>query len=236
MAPVALVCTLFALPLLLQGSRAHAQDGVTIYRCTDAQGRLTLRDTPCARGQDQQTREMTRPTDPPPRPAPPAEARAATPAPAALPPRVVVVHPPRPLYECTTLDGDTYTSDTGEGDPRWVPLWTLGYPAILGPGLIAPRIGGLEHRLPRADEGALGSHRRQRPRPGYPGIGYAYPAGTWVRDICHALPQQEVCDRLSDRRYELGRRYNSALQSERQRITIEQRGIDARLSTDCGAN
>ena len=60
-----------------------------------------------------------------------------------------------------------------------------------------------------------------------------YPPGAWVRDPCQPLPAQEVCDRLSDRRYELDRRYNSALQSERAQITSEQRGIDARLASDC---
>jgi len=33
---------------------------------------------------------------------------------------------------------------------------------------------------------------------------------------------------------ELVRRYNSALQSERQALTREQRGIEARLGRDCG--
>ena len=60
--------------------------------------------------------------------------------------------------------------------------------------------------------------------------------GTWVRDECHALPQQEVCARLSDQRYTLIRRYNSALQSERRQLELEQRGIEARLSNDCGIN
>ena len=55
-----------------------------------------------------------------------------------------------------------------------------------------------------------------------------------VRDSCHALPPQEVCARLRDRRWELIRRYNSALQSERQQLMREQRGIDARLEQDCG--
>ena len=60
------------------------------------------------------------------------------------------------------------------------------------------------------------------------------PAGSvLVRDSCHALPPQEVCARLRDRRWELDRRYNSALQSERTDISNEQRGIDARLSRDC---
>ena len=48
------------------------------------------------------------------------------------------------------------------------------------------------------------------------------------------LPQQEVCVRLRDRRWELVRRYNSALQSERQELTREQRGVEARLVQDCG--
>ena len=54
-------------------SARAADDDVTIYRCTDAKGKLTLRDTPCAKGQQQQVRSMVRPKDAPPRaqPAPP---------------------------------------------------------------------------------------------------------------------------------------------------------------------
>lgn len=57
-----------------------------------------------------------------------------------------------------------------------------------------------------------------------------------VRDECHALPAQEVCARLKDRRWDLIRRYNSALQGERDALTREQRGIDARLDQDCGGH
>ncbi|MGJ7904362.1 DUF4124 domain-containing protein, partial [Lysobacter sp. 1R34A] len=75
---------------------------------------------------------------------------------------------------------------------------------------------------------------------GYYSGGYDYGYGVYygsqlVRDECQQLPQQEVCSRLRDRRYEGDRRYNSALQSERAQITQEQRGIDARLNADCGA-
>lgn len=236
-----------ALVLLAMCCGAHAAE-VTIYRCTDAQGRLTLRDTPCPKGQQQQTREMLRPRDPPPRATP--HAPAPTP-PAVVPPtRFVVVTPPRPLYECVTADGETYTSDTDAGDPRWQPLWTLGFP------LHAP----LHRRFDHRPGGIPPAHRRDvrpaglvfdsvgRPtpkpsghRPGAPslppatGIVFATP-GAWVRDECHPLPPQEVCARLGGRRYELDRRYNSALQGERTRITEEQRGIDARLANDCGVN
>lgn len=234
---------LIATALLAVMAGASAAD-VTIYRCTDAQGRLTLRDTPCRQGERQQTRAMLRPSDP----APGASSKPAPAAPPAAPapPRVIVVQAPRPLYECITDNGARYTSDSAEGNPRWVPLAVLGYPSY-------PRHGGyggqrygyagrLEYRDgPLLGRVELGGPRLPRRPPHGPGpgqrppvIGIAYPAGTWIRDSCHALPPQEVCARLRDRRYELDRRYNSALQSERTRITQEQRGIDARLTTDCG--
>lgn len=212
-----------------------ATAGVTIYRCTDAQGRLTLRDTPCRKGERQQTREMLRPADPAPRPvARPAPAVAPSPYPA--PPRVVVVHAPRPLYECVSEDGRRYTSDSAEGNPRWVPLAVLGYPMypreVGYPGRDYGYGGRLEYR-----NGSVRGRVDFGP-PGLPlpiGAGLGYPVGTWIRDHCQALAQHEICGRLHDRRYELDRRYNSALQSERAQISNEQRGIDARLGNECGA-
>lgn len=228
---------------------------VTIYRCTDAQGRLTLRDTPCLKGEKQQIREMLRPTDPAPRPAAKV-ASAAVPSAHAAPPRVVVVHAPRPLYECVTNDGERYTSDSGEGNPRWVPLWTLGYPVWGGhdrldgghfdQGGVHARVGGrfdngrVDVRIGDPIGGRIGAPMPRPPSDGpgpptrLPAFVITTPAGTWIRDACHALPAQEVCARLRDRRLELDRRYNSALQSERVQISNEQRGIDARLDNDCG--
>ena len=216
-------CLLFALLALAGGAQAAE---VTIYRCTDAQGRLSLRDTPCARGEQQQTRAMAVPRDPPPRAADPIARTEPRPvAPPAPRPQVIVVNTPRPMYECVTPDGERYTSETSEGNPRWVPLWTL-MPVIATRNPLGDNVGG---RRPPPSEFRPGA-----PRPLPPGAAFAYPAGTWVRDECHALPQSEVCARLSDRRYELDRRYNSALQSDRVRIQTEQRGIDARLADDCG--
>ncbi|WP_330969748.1 hypothetical protein [Lysobacter sp. A3-1-A15] len=143
------------------------------------------------------------------------------------PTRFIVMTPPRPLYECITPDGEHYTSDTDQGDPRWVPMWTLGYPVVLG-----------EHPHRRA--GAP----RPRPPHGAPGIAHpgphlgavVYPgAGTWVRDVCHPLPQADICDRLREQRSDIASRYNSALQSERRVINTERRRLDARLANDCGA-
>lgn len=169
-----------------------ASSQVTVYRCIGADGSVALRDTPCRKGEQQEARAMARPTDAK-QAEPPAAATGAAdgvraPAP---PPRIVVVRAPAPapMYECTTPDNTTYTSDSPEGNPRWVPMWTLGWPV---------------------------------------------PAGTWVRDACRALPQAETCARLRDRRAEIERRFFNAMPSERARLEVEERGLDARLDADCG--
>ncbi len=234
-------------------SPAHA-DGLTIYRCTDAQRQVTLRDTPCAKGQHQQAIDMVRPRDPPPGQSPlTAPPAPATPAPPAT---VIVLRPPaQPVYECITPDGEHYTSDSPAGNPRWVPLWTLGYP--VGPGIDhghTSRRPGLPPVRPAASSsGQASAHTAQRmlfdsvgrpaPRPpaSQPGISPQPPVGgailpilgSWISDQCQRLPPAEVCGRLNDRRWELDRRYNSVMQSERKRIDAEQRDIDARLASEC---
>jgi hypothetical protein len=257
------------LPLLaFAGPQARAQDDVTIYRCTDAQGRLTIGNTPCAQGQQQQTQSMLRPKDAPPSAVVPQDERPVeTPPPVA--PRVVVAAAPRPLYECVRPDGSVYESDSGDGDPRWVPLWTLGYPddavgyggmvvqrgdrggsrsggmsAPPSAGISAPRSSGISApssssiSIPPPWERPRQSPPPPRPRPPRPGYddGYGYGYGTWVRDECYALPQGEVCERLSDRREELRRRFFNAQQRERDVLRVEERGLNARLANDCGVN
>ena len=66
-----------------------------------------------------------------------------------------------------------------------------------------------------------------------PAVGLAYTQGRWIRDTCERLPPAEVCQRLRDRHWELGRQYNSALQSERREIDAEQRRITARVDSEC---
>lgn len=104
------------------------QAEVVIYRCTDAQGRLSLRSSPCPAGETQAVKRMTRPQDAPPRPA------ARPTAPAASPPAVIAspaYRPaPRPLYACQSADGRSYLSDSANGSPRMVPQWVaVGAPA-----------------------------------------------------------------------------------------------------------
>jgi hypothetical protein len=221
-----LVCLLLLAACALPG--AHAADEVTIYRCVDAKGRLALRDTPCAKGEQQQTRTMLRPKDAPPQPRV-AVREAPQPAPAAAP-SVIYATPPRPLYECVTPDGERYASATGEGNPRWVPLWTLGYP--VAPVVPRQRAGVDFSVRNRHVAVSGGSHVASETL--YPIA--AYGAGSWIRDTCYALPQAEVCDRVRDRRNEVRRRYFNAQPSERDVLRVEERGLNARLDSDCGGD
>jgi hypothetical protein len=60
------------------------------------------------------------------------------------------------------------------------------------------------------------------------------PAGTWIRDTRRAMPQAETCARLRDRRAAIERRFFNAMPSERARLDLEERALDARLDADCG--
>lgn len=229
--------------LLQTGSLAGLQpaidpvDAIAIYRCTDADGQRSLRDTPCPDGQQEQVQSMRRPTDP----ASTASAEAVAPVPMPQPspgPSLAAAIPVTPMYECTRADGERYASDSDEGNPRWVPAWTLGYPAAYG----GTRHTGqpIEHtsipigasrprpplQLPAPP--AAPDTRPHRPRT-YVG------AGTWIRDHCVRLPQAEACNRLHDRRNEIRRSFFNAQASERDRLRLEERGINARLHNDCPA-
>lgn len=217
-----LCCLLPCLP----PSAARAADPVTVYRCTDATGRVSLGSTPCEAGQRQEVRSLQRPTDGAP-PAPPAP-RPVTPAPA---PAVATVAP-RPLYDCVRPDGTRYDSESAEGDPRYVPLWTLGYPAVVPRTSLGDRIGGTP---PRPEGRGPGGPSRPPPeRPGVPYAAYGVAGGTWVRDDCFALPPAEVCARLADRRDAIRRRAFNAQQRERDTLRLEERGVVARLAGECG--
>ena len=218
-------------------ARAQGGDDVRIYRCTDATGKQALRDTPCPKGQQQQVRDMLRPKDAP-RSARPATPPAPAPAPQPAPTPAVYLAPPQPMYECTTADGERYTSENGDGNPRWVPLWTLGYPVFGRP----PRIdaGRGSFRPAPSISASIGKPQQQLPPPTGPAPGH-HPApwptasggGTWVRDDCAMLPPRETCARLRDRREQIRARFFNAMPSERDVLRAEERTINARLDNDC---
>ena len=194
---------------------------MTVYRCTSATGKVSLQDAPCAKGQAQQARDMLRPVDAPMPPAVPSKQPSAPPASASSPePRTVYLAPPRPLYECVTPEGRRYTSDDGRGNPRWVPLWTLGYPVV----------------RPRPGLGDNIGHPGRVMHPPHRDVHWpvAIGGGGWIRDDCAMLPPREACARLRDRRGELRTRFFNAQEKERDVLRNEERDINARLDNDCG--
>ncbi|HSD17536.1 MAG TPA: DUF4124 domain-containing protein [Thermomonas sp.] len=211
---------------------AQSQPGsatVTVYRCTDAGGKQSLRDTPCPAGQKQQAREMQRPKDAPkPAAVPMPPKPVLPPAPAPVPVQqteTVYRAPPRPMYECTTPDGDVYTSEDSIGNPRWVPLWTLGYYPMGRPSRPAAAVSTPP---PAQPAGPM--------RPRVDGAHWPMPGGggTWIRDECAMLPPGETCARLRDRRSAIGTRFFNAQEKERDVLRREERAIIARLDNDCG--
>lgn len=200
---------------------------ITVYRCTgaDTDAAVSLQDTPCPRGQDQETRRLVRPVDAPQAPTPPRAPLAPTqvqePAPQGL--RITRVDP-QPLYDCHRFDGTSYESESGVPERRWVPLWVLGMD-------------------PRAPPQMFGQVGRPKPAPpaSQPGLStattdptLAYGVGAWVEDHCYRLPAQLACERRSSRLRELRRRIFNAGQSEGARLRIEQSGLREQLRQECG--
>lgn len=218
---------------------AQANNAVTIYRCTDGKSRLTLRDSPCNKGERQETRNMLRPTDAPIR----ATLPAAVPTSAAVapPPQIIVINnnTPRPMYECIAPDNQRYLSDTPEGSARWVPLWPAAYPITAHVPVYQPGQLNVSVNNGRLSGGysSGGYHSGSHHSGGISRVlvpTYAeFGGGTWVRDPCHSLPQIEVCARVRDRRDEIRRRTVIAQPSERAILGREETSIGDRLSQDC---
>ena len=147
---LAIACVL----LLLTASAIPARAGVVIYRCTDANGAVTVQnDTPCPKGSKQTRRVLDTPAPnatPPayvetpavapdpvvPVPEPEPEPVAATPASttsSAIPDDERL--PPPPIFECTTFDNDHYLSDDGTPSERCVGLEITGIGDGAAPGV-----------------------------------------------------------------------------------------------------
>lgn len=102
-------------------------DKVTIYRCLDAKGKVSLQDSPCAKTSKQESLEMARPKD-----AAPVKNPVAKPAPVItqMPPvqdSIPSLLAPPDLYQCTNYEGKTRDSENYDPNPRCEPLWAQGY-------------------------------------------------------------------------------------------------------------
>ncbi|MGY0504778.1 hypothetical protein [Luteimonas sp. e5] len=244
---------LLLLPLLLLAwptpGHGLSRDDVHIYRCTDARGQLTLRDTPCLPGEKQQSETRLRPRDPAPR----AVSPPATPATAADAPRPIVHYvlqaPPRTLYQCQAPDGSRYLSESPQGRQRWQSLWASWpatgplprppyYPPIRIAGAAAQAgysgrhghigIAGGSHTLStRREVGVYGPGASAQLHRTVP-VG-----GMWVADVCNALPAAEACAELSAQRAELSRRFVHAMPSERAQIERDTAVIDEHMAQAC---
>lgn len=119
-----------SLAFLLPAVGANAAGNtVTVHRCIDGKGLVTLQDDPCPKGSYDSTREMQRPKDPPPQAktlpvAAPVIAQSLPPAPYIPPPPLI---PPPPMYRCTSYDGIERFSESYDPNPRCEPF-VLYYP------------------------------------------------------------------------------------------------------------
>jgi len=99
---------------------------MTVYRCVDTKGKVSLQDSPCAKTSQQETREMLRPKD-----APPAKQKPAKPEPVVAQPMPSQAYIPLPappvLYQCTDYEGKVRDSEYYDPNPRCEPLWAMGY-------------------------------------------------------------------------------------------------------------
>ncbi|MCY7354191.1 MAG: DUF4124 domain-containing protein, partial [Lysobacter sp.] len=128
---------LFVFAALLVGD-AIAANNVVIYRCTEADGALTIQNNvPCPKGTRQERRVIAPPPAAPayvpvvpvrpvsrPTPAPAAAVAATTPATPVIADADRL--PPPELFRCNTYDNDSYLSDIGTPAPRCVRLNTTG--------------------------------------------------------------------------------------------------------------
>lgn len=197
---------------------------VTVFRCTDDAGAVSLQDTPCPPRSREQVRSLTRPRDAAPGPAPPVAAPV-SPTPEVVPqapaPRVEV----QPLFECVRYDGERYESASGIPQRHWVPLWVLGMDPRASPSM-STDVG-----RPRPPQPAF----RPGPGAGITDAALAYAAGTWVEDVCHRLSAAEACARRSAHLADLLRQRGGAQQRERDRLRIEIATLRAQLRQECGA-
>ena len=117
----------------MSAAAAVATATVTVHRCVDARGHVTLQDDPCPKGSQDSAREMTRPKDPPPAPRTRRPSPAFAPMPA-QPARERMLIPPPAMYRCISYDGIERFSEQYDPNPRCEPfVLYFPYPNLLTP-------------------------------------------------------------------------------------------------------
>ena len=118
-----------AMTVLALCPQARAENDITIYRCVDPSGAITLQnDVPCPKGSQQTLRKVgvlpTLPAPPAPVVKPPAVAPPVPPAPPA--PEPVVRTAPPALFQCRTWDERDYLGETAESPSTCAPVQSIG--------------------------------------------------------------------------------------------------------------
>lgn len=112
--------------LLCCAAPAHAEDTVTVHRCVDGKGRISLQNDPCPPGSRDSVKTMLRPKDPVVSPTPPTAETATGKAPPVYESVPAVPDygpiPPPPMYRCTSYDGIERISESYDPNPRCEPL------------------------------------------------------------------------------------------------------------------
>jgi hypothetical protein len=219
--PSVLRDALFGAFVLGVGAGNARADAVLIYRCVDAAGAVAFQDSPCPKDAHQDVRQMLRPRDAASHSEPVAATQPAPHAPQQSAPR-----DPRPLYQCTTPDGDTYLSQNGIPQGRYVPLWTTGaaYSGAIG----GSGARGRAQQINGPGQFRAGMSAQAGPSP--------YGPVTYVEDTCERMPQNDVCQTLQDRDSDLGTQIFNAQPDERVVYEREQKSVRTQMRNDCGAN
>ena len=124
-----LLATLACASALLAAENNPAEKpeaSVTIHRCVDSKGHVTLQDDACPAGSQDSSRVMQRPKDAPISPLPPVPALAPEPEPI-FEPAPPPPPPPPNMYVCTSYDGNERYSESYDPNPRCEP-YVLYYP------------------------------------------------------------------------------------------------------------
>ncbi len=98
---------------------------VTVFRCTDSKGHVSIQDVACSPNSAQEVSKMTKPKES----SVPKAINNPAPTITLIEP-TPIIKPRRPapdLYQCTDFDGKVRDSEFYDPRPRCVPLWVQGY-------------------------------------------------------------------------------------------------------------